>query len=127
MSLAYLAQYRLTYLASPYTRRPDKDAAVREACVAAAALMRAGVKVFSPIAHSHTVAILGGLDALDGQFWMEQDLPFQDAAEAVVILKSEGWDKSDGISEEIAHAALKSQPIYGLEPTTWALTKWGFG
>lgn len=126
-NLAHLIQYKLVYLASAYTRRTDKQAAVREACEAATAMMRVGVKVFSPIAHSHTVAQFGGLDPLDGAFWAAQDLPLQDAAGAVVVLKSEGWAESDGISAEIAHAALMGQPVYGLEPNTLALTKWGFG
>lgn len=127
MSVEHLRQYRLVYLASAYTRQPDQEAAFRTACAAAAGLMRAGVKVFSPIAHSHPIAIHGALDALDGAFWAEQDRPIQSACDALVILKMPGWDKSSGIMAEIAHAALTDQPTYGLDPETMSLTKWGFG
>jgi hypothetical protein len=89
--------------------------------------MRAGVRVFSPIAHSHTVATLSGLDASDGVFWADQDSPIQRAAGAIVILKMLGWEKSSGIMTEIGQAGILEQPIYGLDPVTLKLTKWGWG
>lgn len=127
MNLAYLRRYRLVYLASAYTKRPNLDTACREAAQAAAELMRAGVCVFSPIAHSHTIATLAGINPTDHAFWMEQDRPLQAACEAMVILKTEGWLESTGISAEIAQAYIQKQPIYGLDPETMTLTKWGFG
>ena len=127
MDLSYLKKYPFIYLCSAYTKQPNHDSACREVCIAAAELMRAGVRVFSPIAHSHTVATLSGLDAADGAFWCDQDSPIQRAAGAIVILKMLGWEKSDGIMSEIGQAGATAQPIYGLDPVTLKLTKWGWG
>lgn len=51
----------MIYLASPYTHSDVhvREWRFREACRAAAALLRAGITVFSPIAHSHPIAAFG--------------------------------------------------------------------
>ncbi len=124
MTLQYLRRYKLVYLASPYTKTGNLDNACREVCIVARELYQAGVSVFSPIAHSHTIAMLSGMDPLDHMFWLDADRPLQDACDALVIVKMLGWHESDGISNEIAHAWLKKpmQPIYYLDPETMALS-----
>ncbi len=118
MTLAYLKRYKLVYLASPYTKSPNLDTACREVCLAAAELMKAGVYPISPIAHSHTVAMLSGLNPKDHAFWLDQCRPLQAACDAIVILKLPGWDESDGIKAEWAQAYLLKQPVYYLDPVT---------
>ena len=62
------------YLATPYNKYPyGMDAAFHLACENAALLIRHRVHVFSPIAHSHPIAMAGGLDPVDYEIWMEQD------------------------------------------------------
>ncbi|HOD81766.1 MAG TPA: DUF1937 family protein, partial [Phycisphaerae bacterium] len=69
----------MVYLCSPYSHN---DPAVRQwrfdaACRATAAMLKAGLMVFSPIVHSHPVAACG-LDAMDHRFWMRVDRPYLD-------------------------------------------------
>lgn len=118
MTLAYLRKYKLVYAASPYTRQPNRDTACREVCLVVAELMKAGVYAISPIAHSHTVAMLSGLNPTDHSFWLDQCRPLQDACDAMVIVKLPGWDESDGIKAEWAQAWVNEQPIYYLDPET---------
>lgn len=95
----------MIYLASPYT---DKDPLVmkwrfEKACVAAARLMERGEVVFSPIAHSHPIAqhMKPGMDVA-GDFWQAQDAPYVEACSRIVVLKLPGWEKSNGVTHEIA-------------------------
>ena len=93
------------YLASPYSHR---DPAVRQmrydlACAAAAKIMARGYRVFSPIAHSHSVGVyLPEHLLLDFDFWMRQDLCYiSDWADIVVILMLDGWNQSRGVQREM--------------------------
>ena len=61
------------YLACPYSHNPMRGFV--ESSKAAARLMDAGNIVFSPISHSHPVAVHGKLDAMDQAFCLRQDLP----------------------------------------------------
>lgn len=107
------------YLATPYSRYPaGQDAAFVEACEAVATLMRRGLHVFSPIAHSHPVAEHGGLDPLCADIWLPLDLAVLEKCSGMIVLKMPGWDKSDGVRAEIAHAMNHGVPITYL---TWPL------
>ena len=106
----------LIYLASPYSH---DDPAVRvlryeDACVACAALMRAGVTVISPIASSHAIAELGGI-AGSWEQWRDLDLRLLDACDAVWVLTLDGWEKSAGVAAEIDYAEAHGKPVRGLQ------------
>lgn len=95
----------MIYLVSPYSH---DDSLIREnrfrmACAAAAALMRDGISVFSPIAHIHPIALTGDLP-LGWDFWEKYDREMIGSCDAVLVLKIEGWDKSRGVAAEIAIA-----------------------
>lgn len=123
-NIAYLKRYRRIYLATPYTLFPDgTDAAYEAACAVAGKLMSRGIYVFSPIAHSHGIAKHGGINALDHAFWLDQDRTLQDDCDALVIAQFTGWDLSDGIKAEFAHAMLRGQPIHYLDPERMVLTR----
>ena len=103
----------ILYLASPYTTPNNNKACeyVRyiNACKAAATLMQQGHTVFSPIAHSHGIARF--IQDHNHEFWMEQDLPFLDFADKVVVLKLPGWEKSKGIKRELEYAREKGMSV----------------
>ena len=106
----------MIYLASPYSH---PDAAIREerfraACRAAAQLMRAGNIVFSPIAHSHPIA-LHGLP-FDWMFWERHDREQLARCDEVVGLMLDGWQGSEGVLAEIRIAAELGKPVRYLEP-----------
>lgn len=109
----------LIYLASPYSHA---DASVRQdryvaVCKAASRLMvESGAVVFSPIAHSHPIAELGGLDGMNHEFWMHQCLPMVERSDELVILAIDGWDRSRGVAAERQQAQLCNIPIRLIEP-----------
>src|SRR3990167_3152099 len=94
------------YLASPYSH---PDPAVREfryraACRAAASLMRDGMVVFAPIAHSHPIDSEFA-NPESGEFWKRQDAPYLNLCTQMAVLMLPGWETSKGVDHEITVAA----------------------
>jgi hypothetical protein len=107
------------FLASPYTAHPDGlDAAAEIACVARAALIQAGVPVFSPIAHSHWVAKFGGLDPRSHALWLPAEAPFRRFARGIIVLRAAGWETSKGIRLEREEFARHGKPELLMNPFT---------
>jgi hypothetical protein len=108
----------LTYLASPYSHK-DTNIRIRRsvsACKMAAKLMSEGRIVFSPIAHSHPIGAWLPPDVRHShEFWMEQDLAILTHCTELVVLKLEGWEKSEGVTTEIEFAKRKGIPITYIE------------
>jgi hypothetical protein len=105
------------YLASPYSAHPDgMEHAYRDACAAAALLIRAGVPVFSPIAHSHGIAEIGGIDPASHAIWLPADAPMMRAAMGLIVLQLPGWDMSIGVAAEIAEFRLAGKPVRYMTP-----------
>ena len=104
------------YLATPYSRFAGGiEQAFNEACRAAAYFVRRGESVFSPIAHTHPIAVKSGIDPLDLKIWLPQDGPLMNAAGELVIVKMPGWQESKGIAAEIEAFSLAGKPIRYLE------------
>ena len=123
MNLDYLKRYGRVYLASAYSKyAPALDYACDVVSIVAARLMRSGVHVFSPIAHSHTIATRGGLDPLDAPLFIAFDKVEQDLCGLLLIVKMPGWEESDGIRGEFAHACLIKQPVLYIDPDTMQIT-----
>ena len=105
------------YLATPYSKWPAGiEDAYRMACREAARLMRAGVPVFCPIAHTHGVAIHGGIDPLSHEIWLAADRPLMDAACGLIVVRAQGWEESYGIAEEIKVFKAAGKPILYIDP-----------
>jgi hypothetical protein len=105
----------MIYLVSPYSH-PDaavREHRFREACRAAAALLRAGHAVISPIAHSHPLVEHGV--PTDWSFWEEQDRELLACCDEVVVLMLDGWDQSVGVREEIRVAREIGKPVRFVE------------
>ena len=101
----------MIYLASPYTHA---DPSVREArfqavCRQAAEMMRRGVVVFSPIAHSHAIAAYGL--PIEWAFWERFDRVFLERCDEVWVLALDGWSVSRGVQAEIAMARELGNPV----------------
>lgn len=124
ITLADLASAKgFWYLGSPYTRYAGgRRAAFLRASEVAADLMCRGVVVFSPIAHSHPIAVHGALDEIDLDFWLEQDQPLIDAAAGMIVAMMPGWRDSKGTAYEIAEFKKAGKPYYFLDPETMELT-----
>ena len=101
----------MIYMASAYTHSDPlvREQRFQEACRAAAALMRAGLAVLSPIAHSHPVAKHGLPEGW--KFWSQIDCQYLARCDALAVLTSPGWRESVGVQAEIAMARELGIPI----------------
>lgn len=105
------------YLASPYTKFPGGlDAAYAAACEQTAILIRAGIPVFSPIAHTHGIALCGGIDPKDHAVWLPADAPFMRAAAALIVCKLPSWERSFGVRAEIDAFYEAGKPVVFMTP-----------
>jgi hypothetical protein len=107
------------YLATPYSRwsRGLDDAAL-EAARLTGRLLRANVRVYSPIVHSHAVAAVSGLGPVSHEFWMWADAPMIEAAHGLLVADMDGWTLSAGVTAEIAAFGRAGKPVLLLCPTT---------
>jgi hypothetical protein len=95
----------MIYLASPYSH-PDHavmQARFEYVCKAASMLMRDGHHIFSPIAHTHPIALAGGLPK-GWDFWEKYDREMILACSELWVLQADGWKESKGVQAEIAIA-----------------------
>ena len=104
----------MIYLATPYTH---EDPAVMQrrfevANSTAAKLMQGGFHVFSPISHTHPIALAGDLPH-GWDYWKEYDERMLRACQQIMVLMQEGWERSVGVQAEIKIARqLGLQEIY---------------
>lgn len=114
----------LSYLATPYTNFPGGlQAAFRIAAKLTAALIRSGVNVYSPIAHTHPAAVYGGLDPLDHAIWMKFDEVMMERCDTLIVAHLTTWERSKGVAHEIAFFERAGKPIFDLNPRTMAMVK----
>ncbi len=107
----------LVYLATPYSHQ---DASVREerfraVNAAAAELMRQGMHIFSPISHTHPIALAGDLP-LGWEYWQAYDRAILAACCKLIVLMLDGWKESKGVAGEIAIAHETGIPVQFISP-----------
>jgi nucleoside 2-deoxyribosyltransferase len=106
----------MIYLASPHSS-PDKGVMLSRflcACKVAAFLFKQGELVFSPIAHSHYIAVFGNNKAHYDD-WRRFDEHMIDLSDKIVVAKIDGWERSYGIAEEINYAYKTGKTVEYLE------------
>lgn len=109
----------LYYLATPYSKYPKGiERAFIDAATLTGRLLKAGLKVYSPITHTHPIAIYAEIDPLDHDIWLPFDQAMMDKADALLVATMDGWEESKGIGHEIAWFNKHSKPIYALDPIT---------
>lgn len=105
------------YLATPYSKYPDGiEAAFVVACEQTAILVNAGVPVFCPIAHTHGVAVHGGIDPMNHDIWIPADRPFMEQAKGLIFCKLPSWEVSFGMNAEREFFEQSGKPIFMMEP-----------
>jgi hypothetical protein len=102
----------LIYIASPYSHgaenvRRDRFDAV---CEYAGRLMQLGHVVYSPIAHSHPIAMRVGLPT-DWDYWKTFDHAMITRSTALMVLMLPGWRESEGVTAEIKMARELGIPV----------------
>jgi hypothetical protein len=117
MNLDDLKKFDLIYIGTPYSRYPGGiDAAFVDACRITARLLREGLSVYSPIAHTHPVAIHGNIDPLDHSIWLPFDAAMMDKSDAMIVAVMTGWESSHGIGHEIEAFVVAGKPVYFMKP-----------
>lgn len=107
----------LTYLAGPYTH-PNPNVELKRFNYlnrAAAELMRQGKMVFSPISHSHPIALAGILPT-DWNYWKQFAEAYLSCSKEVIVLKLDGWKESTGVNAEIEIALAMKIPVTYMDP-----------
>lgn len=110
----------LAYLATPYSKyeNGNLELAFRDAANLAARLMLAGVRVYSPIAHTHPLAIHGNVDPLDHDIWLPFDEAMMQRCEVLIVAQMKGWRESKGVQHEIQYYLKRARTIFVLDPVS---------
>jgi hypothetical protein len=108
----------MIYLASPYSHKSKavRRERFRAVCRHASKMMLAGKLVFSPIAHTHSIAEQGGLP-LGWDYWKKYDCEMLKACSAVVVLMLPGYGDSKGVKAECYMAEELGIPVTFEEPS----------
>ena len=102
----------MIYLATPYSH-PDHavmEARFDAACRFAGAMMAHGEVVFSPIAHTHPIAVRCSLPR-GWEYWCRYDREMLEAAEKLCVVMMDGWRESNGVAADIAMAEYMGKPV----------------
>ena len=92
------------YLATPYTGTPEQQKErFDQACLIAGEIIQQGHCVFSPIAHSHPIAEICGIDGTH-DFWKDQNESWLSWCDEVWVAEIPGRQKSKGVQWEISWA-----------------------
>lgn len=108
----------LIYLASPYSHQSQGVMQDRfeRVCRVAARLMGEGVHLYSPIAHTHPIAVQGSLPR-GWEFWEQYDRKLLAACQELWIVTLDGWKESKGVAAELKIAAEMGLPVKYIEET----------
>ena len=106
-----------TYLAVPYRHSDPKVVEERFNLVnaVAAQMMEDGDFVFSPISHSHPIALAGNLPG-DWKYWEKYDRAMLENCRRLVVLCLPGWRESEGVQAEMKIAAELGLPVTYTNP-----------
>lgn len=113
------AAFTYWYLGTPYTKFPaGLEAAHVLAARLTAVLLKLGVPVYSPIAHTHPIAEHGDMDKVDHDIWVQADKPLLDAASGLIVVMAESWELSRGLKHEIDEFKAAGKPVVYWDPAT---------
>jgi hypothetical protein len=90
------------------------DEAASVAARNAGLLIAAGVHVYSPIAHSHVIAMHTPLDPRDYGVWMPLNHAMMRVARGLIVLRMPGWATSEGVTME--REAFAGRRIVMMDP-----------
>jgi Domain of unknown function (DUF1937) len=105
------------FLATPYSKYPyGIEAAFRLAAFNRGVLLKAGIACFSPIVHSHPVAVECGLDPFDHSIWLPSEEPILRMAKGLIMLRAESWEISHGMGIERDLFIAAGKPVIYMDP-----------
>lgn len=108
----------LIYLAAPYSSHDPNVMEERFRTISriAAVLLNNGHHIFSPISHTHPIAIHGKLQT-GWDFWREYDEAILKRCNALWLLQLPQWERSKGVRAELIIAHNEWIPCYFLSET----------
>lgn len=93
---------KLYYMATVYRKHPGGlEWAFEDACKNAGNFIKMGYKIYSPIAHSHPIAMHDRVDARGDEPWYSLNVAMMQVCDGLLVLKMKNWEKSCGIAFEI--------------------------
>ena len=104
----------MIFLASPYSstvHNVEYDRYEAALGCTAALIDKFQLPVFSPIVHCHGMALEYAMPK-DAKFWRKYNFAFLRKADALYVLKIDGWDDSVGVRMEINLALTLQLPIH---------------
>jgi hypothetical protein len=116
----------LIYLATPYSANKNlsdesklniQEARFQEAMRVAAALMKDGHYIYSPIVHCHQMACRFGLPK-DWQYWQHYLKVMLPRCDELWVVVMAGWQESTGVQAEIVLARELKKPVRYVDPKT---------
>ena len=112
--------HRLTYLATPYSHGDVMVRIERYAIVTkvAAMLLNSGELIYSPISHTHHMAVWHGLPT-HWEFWEPHCRAYLNASHKLIVLQQDGWMESVGVQAEIRLAEELGLAIHHMEVPAW--------
>lgn len=114
----------LKYLAMPYTKFPGGPVAAFEAAARLTAkLLNERHLVYSPIVHTHPIAMVGGIDPFNHDIWLPFDEAMMEAADELYVAKLPGWEESYGVAHEIKRFKEMGKPVTFIDPDTLEVTE----
>lgn len=122
--VSWLADKGLVYLATPYSKYPAGiEQAFRDASALTAKIMLERVKVYSPIVHTHPMAIHGDVNPLDHSLWLPFDQAMMEKSDSLLVAMLDSWESSYGIAHEQKVFSDAGKPVYFLNPKTLEMTQ----
>lgn len=114
----------VAYLATPYTKYPHGlERAFADACRITAQLTQCHIKVYSPIVHCHSLCLYSDLDPLDYSIWKPINMAMLSICDPLIVAHMEGWDKSEGIADEVKVFEQLGKRIYDLDPECFTMVQ----
>ncbi len=114
----------LAYLASPYSKYPaGAEQAFIDVCAIAGQLIQAGAAIYSPIAHSHSIAVHTGMRLHDYELWIPLDKIMLDRCDVLIVANMPGWEQSAGIKIEVDYFEKTNKYIYDLDINTLCMIR----
>jgi len=99
------------YLASPYSGTKNQEQKRFEAvCKLAGEILGPTHHIFSPIAHSHPIAIRSELP-VDHDFWIDFNRTWLEWADEVWVAMIPGWKESAGVQWEVEWAKKSGKNV----------------
>ena len=107
---------KLYYLGSPYSKYPGGlDVAFQHVAKLTADLMKVGITAYSPITHTHPIAIHGNINPLDYNIWLPFDHVMMKVCDAMIVARMSGWAESYGVGWEIEQFEKMCKPVIHLD------------